>query len=254
MMYLQDFVKEIDVESTVKYLREVMRIEDDSTYEEQVDLYTYFVNKLSSLTIIPHDDCIILGFYIRDSLNEELFNYDNREEIYVSGYYIDDIKVNEVEIKRISEYDKCNLTLDMYDSIFNSDFIDDMPVNIALDFIAWEDVLGWCVDENNINKCGKEAFGANVLNELSFNGITEEAHQERLDSLKERLDDFKEIMKLPEEEREKHFHSIDEVFDDLGITDDRTEEEKERDNNQVKLDAIYNCISKCQVFRDYLEG
>ena len=64
--YLQEFLKDISIEDSVKYLRSKLMVEDNLTLDEQIDMYYYLVNTLISKKYKPFDDHVLLGYYVKD--------------------------------------------------------------------------------------------------------------------------------------------------------------------------------------------
>lgn len=62
----------------------------------------------------------------------------------------------------------------------------------AIDFIPWEEVLGYQVNINE-NETTNEEFAFHVLYDMSFDGFYEKVREESLNHLKSRIDNFKEM-------------------------------------------------------------
>lgn len=67
--------------------------------------------------------------------------------------------------------------------------------------------------------------------------MTEESQEKRRNELDESIRNTNEILKLPGEEQEKHFHPVEDLFTELGIIDERTEKEKEEAIRQMYVDS-----------------
>ncbi len=67
---------------------------------------------------------------------------------------------------------------------------------------------------------------AYIIFEMTFFGFDEKQAEQERKKLKESLVEMEQLDSLPPEEREKHFYTLEDVRKELGITDDRTEEEK----------------------------
>ena len=246
-MYLQEFLKDISIEDSVKYLRSKLMVEDNLTLDEQIDMYYYLVNTLISKKYKPFDDHVLLGYYVKDFFADE-----KSPVITVSGFIHEEIEEGKERILELAKLEEKDFSIELYNKLIRINN-DNFPSNYCFDFTPWNEVLGWKVDEENIKSIDKNAFTAYVLNELSFNGITEESQESRLGELTERVEEFNEIMELPEEEREKHFVKSEVVFSELGIKDERTPEEKEAEDRQIKRDIFYNLISEAKVLKKYMK-
>ena len=225
-MVLLDFINQIKLNDCVEYLRNELNCTDEMSSAEQFDMYSFFINELKKIEPVENkDNYILIGYFVKD-----YFSDDDKASIIasVSAYKKDEImnqknsiieEANEIipnsklkkEIKRLyATYIKDQSFIDSY----------------AFDITPWASVLNYEVDKENIERIGHAAFGAVILEELSFNGIIEEDHQERIDELMARADEVHELFKLPEEEREKHFVSAEVVFEDLFEDMDQEELEK----------------------------
>lgn len=100
-------------------------------------------------------------------------------------------------------------------------------------FGSREDILCYIVPPHIIGTDEQYQLLASVIFEMTFFGFDEKKSEQKQNelekSLEERLEEMEQLDALPPEEREKHFYLSDEIEKELGITDDRTEEEKARD-------------------------
>ena len=112
------------------------------------------------------------------------------------------------------------------------------PQAYGYEFSRWEEILGAEVYPENYNHIGKIGFIAAALYELSFNGFTREEQESRREELDESIREADEISALSEEEREKHYHTLDELQEKWGFEDTRTEQEKEEDYRKMILDCV----------------
>ena len=237
-MYLQDWLHQIPLKESIDYLREYLYCTDGLTSEEQFYLYTHFLETLNNIEKVPSNDFVLLGVICKDCFEV------SDSVVRVSGYSLSEINSCKDEICRIARYNKFNIWPLWYEDIFVMD--NRLPDGYGFDFCEWKEVLGWKVDEKNIKEVGEAAFGAYILEELSFNGITEDGHLDRLQQMHDRIAEYEEIMKLPEEEREEYF--VKSVVD-LGDF----EEEDSKDQDSTTCDLIYNCISKAQMLKKFMK-
>ena len=134
-----------------------------------------------------------------------------------------------------------------------------MPQSYAYEFSEWSEILGYTVNEDNIARYNKNAFIASILWEMTFNGMNEESQVERREELKASADEVERLMQLPEEEREKHFVSFDDVLKQWEeeypeLKDTRTEEEKEADMLQVWKNSIECTIGQYGALKAYVQS
>lgn len=243
-MYLQEWLKEIPIIDSVTYLREKMNCDDKMSLDDQIVMYIYFIDKLTKINIVPHDDMVLLSRCLSNRYDGNTF------EVSVSGFSYEEIEEAKSEILKASKYDLLNIDMSWYASLVQGEGT--LPSNYCFDFTPWEDSLGWRVDPENIKTVGAAPFGAYILEELSFNGIDEDSQQERIGELTERVEETNRILELPEEEWSKYFTKATDVFKELGFTDDRTKEEKERDDFNMRYDAIYNYISLAKTIKKHM--
>ena len=243
-MFLQEWLKEIPLIDSVTYLREKMNCDDKMSLKDQIAMYGYFVGKLLKINIVPHDDMVLLSHCVSNRYDGNTF------EVSVSGFSYEEIKEAKIEIIKASEYDLLNIDISWYASLVHGG--GDLPNNYCFDFTPWENSLGWRVDPENIKTVGATPFSAYVLEELSFNGIDQDSQQERIGELTERVEETKRIFELPEEEWPNYFTKANDVFKELGFTDDRTKEEKERDEFNMRYDIIYNYISLAKTLKRHM--
>lgn len=125
------------------------------------------------------------------------------------------------------------------------DWIKEQPylTSYGYDFSPWEDWLGLMVDEESMERHGIARSLAGILLEMTFNGVTREDQEERRDELRALADELDElILQMPEEEQKKHLHSLDELREEIGWKDERTQEEKDADMNRLRREMLKNCI------------
>lgn len=104
-----------------------------------------------------------------------------------------------------------------------------MPESYGYDFMDWDEVLGSEVLYDNIERMGKDDFIADVLFEMSFNGMTEERQKERLEQLEEALRETERIFSLPLEERIAY-------YSEHNITDSDRQSVSEEEMRQIHLE------------------
>ena len=255
-MTFYDLLKEVKAEDVVRN-QECDRFaplpgEEEITEEEKIQIYKHFIDKLLSLTPAENKDKkVLLGAKCRDT-------YINNETITdVALYYIDDV------LTAMTEYypeEKNNLSDEELEQEFKKRVnATTLPSGYAYEFNEWEDILGYEVDEDNVNAIGKEKFAGIVLYEMSFNGFDRESQDERREDLENRMKEFEEIKTLPKEEQEKRYVPIEKVFNDLAekLGDDNlrwkepTEEERKEMRRILNRDWMWNSVEKAKVFDAY---
>jgi hypothetical protein len=86
---------------------------------------------------------------------------------------------------------------------------------------------------------------------MTFFGYTEAEVDRERKKLDEAIAEEEAIRQLPPEEQAKHFHSADEVFAQLGIQDDRTEEEKEQARRALYQESLENRLRIYELLTKY---
>lgn len=112
-----------------------------------------------------------------------------------------------------------------------------LPQAVGYFFSPWEECLAAEINEGNLERIGIDSIIEAFIYEISFNGMTEESQEKRRNELDESIRNTNEILKLPREEQEKHFHPVEDLFKKLGIVDERTEEEKKESIRQMYVDS-----------------
>lgn len=93
-------------------------------------------------------------------------------------------------------------------------------------FSPREKIISYKVPAHIIGTDEQYQLLASVIFEMTFFGFDEKHAEQERKKLKESLVEMEQLDSLPPEEREKHFYSIEDIRKELGISDDRTEEEK----------------------------
>ena len=127
-----------------------------------------------------------------------------------------------------------------------------LPDSYAYDLSPWEEILGYEVDPYNILEVGPIPLAVAVLWEMTFFGFDESRVDAEREELHRHAEELDEILKLPKEEREKHFMPAEKVFAELGIPE-RTEEEKQAAHRRMSREIAENGLRKYHAMRAYLE-
>ena len=83
---------------------------------------------------------------------------------------------------------------------------------------------------------------ASVIFEMTFFGFDEKHAEQERKKLKESLVEMEQLDSLPPEERKKNTYTLEEVRKELGITDNRTEEEKAFDKIVGRKETLITLI------------
>ena len=255
-MLLYDLLKKADIGKVIE--EDPIKTYDVVPEEERCDVYERFVNKLLDKEVfnIPG---ILLGIEKYDAI-------ENETCVDVGVYYRDEI---ESKIANISEICNTKPAKEMTEQEI-SEFLemvrtDDpcepyLPSGYAFEFSDWEEILGWDVDQVNIDSVGVNRFLSYVLFEMSFNGFEEPSQEERRKELESRIEEYEEIKKLPVEEQEKHFVSVnvEDMFKELsekyGVElPKKTEEEKEKERRELNYSIVLNLQNEAHMLMDFFK-
>lgn len=135
---------------------------------------------------------------------EEIWE-DGVPGIYSSFYKKADFEKLLAKAENIQIPDKCKdeEPAEYYKKIIFEWFGDGSVNSYGYEFLPWEEVLGAEVFLSNAESYDRDAFAADILWELSFNGYTAEEQKERHKELEKAIEEVKEMSSLPKEEREK---------------------------------------------------
>ena len=253
-MLLYDLLKKADIGKVIE--EDPIKTYDVVPEEERLDAYERFVNKLLDKEVfnIPG---ILLGIEKYDAI-------ENETCVDVGVYYRDEI---ESKIANISEICNTKPAKEMTEQEI-SEFLemvrtDDpcepyLPSGYAFEFSDWEEILGWDVDEKNLETIGVNKFLSFVLFEMTFNGFDEMSQEERKNELNSRLEEFEELRKLPQEEQDKHFIFSEDVFKELSDKYGfelpvKTEEEKEKERKNVEYSIVLNMQNEAHMLMDFFK-
>lgn len=242
-MVLQEFLKNIDIRKVAVTIKK-MGFDEEFAPEEVEAAYTKFIRMLLTLKPNASDD-IMLAIPC-------MWDFDEAHPIYTESSLLKKkdllVPIPEIALPAapIEEMD-----MQSAEEWFNKFIAAGLPQSYAYEFSPWEDILGAEIDADNLSVYDEFEFAASVLNELSFNGFTRESQKERRDDLDRSIKECEKYMKLPPEERDKHFVPMDDVFSELGLHDTRTEEEKEADMLDMHRAMVFNAAEKYKAIRRY---
>ena len=271
-MILYDLFKKANVDEIVK-IYEKQREEDEHSLErknslspkEERELYRYFIDKMLEKTPKENkDESVLLG---QTLINNAYFDEDIRFAVDVACYKKEELRKKrntieeiakikpayEMSVRQIKDFLEASKPKNPNDWL--------IPLGYAYEFTEWETVLGWDVDEENVNEIGVNEFLAYVIDEMTFNGFFEESQKERRDELQKNIDEYEELMKLPKEEQEEHFVPMEELTEKLGLKkEDESEKDKiinkiEKEVSDVRFtyEAMYNLQSDAKMMLALLE-
>lgn len=84
------------------------------------------------------------------------------------------------------------------------------------EFSEWGEVLSTPVIMPNLRRVPYVEFVADILWEMSFCGYTREDQEKAVQRLDKAMEESRKISELPEEERKKHTHTLNELYEECG--------------------------------------
>lgn len=190
----------------------------ESKHDAITQMLEELIQKLSNYEVVESDNILYVAELIDEGeLHYDVYFYKNTdvEQWKNSANY----NFKPPTVTQIS-----NSTIEEIDQLFEGF---ELPQGCSFSFVSWSEVLGYQVNMENLEHIGKLKYVAAFLDELTFFGIEEEEMEKEREELDSRCKELDEINKLPPEEQEKHFTSAKDLFEELGLTDERTDEEKE---------------------------
>lgn len=104
------------------------------------------------------------------------------------------------------------------------------PDFYAIDLMDWADIVSCEVSEMSIEKYGKAAVAAHIYYEMTFFGNIKSEHDERIAEVIESLE---QSIKESEDPDSGRYYTLKELREELGIKDERTEEEIEAERQKT---------------------
>lgn len=234
-MLIQDILKECNLKNIAE--NEYERVSEfpgvNTTPEFVEEKLIEFIEKLKKYDAKDETPTIILGMRGVEEGKEYI-----SAEMYLMCDFVEkmkempDISTEEIPTdEEIETWDKDRLIK------YSTDTYAILPQAVGYFLSPWEECLAAEINEGNLERIGIDSVIGAFLHELSFNGMTEESQEKRRNELDESIRNTNEILMLPKEEQDKHFHSIKDLFEELGIVDKRTEKEKEEAIRQMYVDS-----------------
>ena len=246
-MIVQEFLKQADIEKQVELI-----MASQPSYEEPYDKdkvrenMTEFINMLLTLTPKVSDDYIMIyQKYYDTDIDDEIKEYSIMELYKKDELQKSLDKIHGME-NPVTYYNESMSKDDLKGLVQKYDF---MPHGYGYEFNEWEETLGYEVYTKNLTAENIQDALYNILYEMTFNGMTRETQEERKNELDDSIKETEELLKLPEEERKKHFKDakeLFELFDDVSIT--------KKELNESERLLWYCSLKSCLYLFDLLKG
>lgn len=213
-MTVQELLKSVDeTEFIQEYLRNdgqtiEMLLDPQYTFEQKEQMLNRFktalsksLNALREMPVEPQDEFIVFAVpYNEDGCGGWHSYMCKREEIE-----------NHENIERVETY--------------------------GYEFDTFENVLSYDVSKTCLYMHDELFVAVAIYDEMTFFGIDVEKRNEKVEEESEKIE---ESLKECEEHNFENCRPIQELFDELGWKDERTEKEKEFDHKKIHIDGEHN--------------
>lgn len=148
--------------------------------------------------------------------------WDDETSSYTSSYYkkkdLEALIERAVSVDIPEEIEK-NQPAEYYEKICDTWYEkanENQITSFGYEFSEWGEVLGTPVIMSNLRRVPYVEFVADILWEMSFCGYTREDQERVVHKLDKAMEESRKISELPEEERKKHTHTLDELYEECG--------------------------------------
>lgn len=242
-MTIQDIIKQADFKFVAKkeadrhcymYGKEFSE-EKISRIEENMK---HFVEMLGALKVKKNNCIMVPDFYWEDGKRSTISAYREKTDFEKVIHRITEDRAKWEALANTNI--DTNLSYETYKKMMY-EYEDVFIQSYGIEFSVWEDILGAEVIDFFPEGLNKDEFIEDILEELSFNGLTREQQDERRKELDDSIQELEEIRKLPEKEQEKHLKTLDldRLWEDLGI-ERESEEERQESQRLMMLDCVRN--------------
>jgi len=218
----------------------------DSAFDDRGlarDSYQSLIEDLRGRAIAPDGQHIILG---------HRYLYDGRYVTDVSLFSKKDIRDDFAPMPEMDGIEDIAALFD--DDVERLLYMKSVPTSWAIDFISWDELMGYDLDDGNVQDVGSAELLAALLYEMTFWGMEEADMEVERDELERRGKELDKIMELPPDARKEHLKSADDVMADLGVMDTRSDEEWDADIKAMHREDLYNKLQVYRAVKKYKEG
>lgn len=198
------------------------------------------LKELTQMDVVESDDVLL----VVERLSEEEVYYD------ATTYPIDELwkwkdspesSKNTPTKEEIFQFsmDECNELFQKFT----------LPQGYSFMMTPRQETMGYKVNQANVEYLGAVTYVAAFLDELTFFGFDEEDTVAEKEELDRRCEDLEKARALPPEEQEKYLIPAEKVWERLGITDERSEEEKEADHLLWRREAVIDYVNKIKMLQ-----
>ncbi len=250
-----------------EYIKQLDLPKDD--HEKSIAFVSDFIEKLLTIEPVLSDNDVIINSNYIDSFSDNI-------ETSTSVYYISEIKkyfkpvdfFDELEGLTLDELtDDVDRLAEKFIALMNkrseytiekgSDSFPGWVRGFSYTMTDWNKVLGWLIPDFALETKEIVRYASQIIYELTFFGYEEQDMLEEKEKLNKSIREVKEIEKLSEEEKKKHYKSANELFDELGIIDERSDEEKQYDERKsyrcMTLNGLYQYRAIKRVYNEIIQ-
>jgi hypothetical protein len=234
---VKDLIERYPAEDIVNEVIDLCSV-DDAEHDDIFQAHLELIQQIKAIQPVDTEH-LILGYYYVD---------EGKEYLDTLLYRKADIRAFDPD-SELSHIDSIAGLAD--DEIERLSHLHLLPESYAYELCPWSEILGYEICEDNAKEIGPTRLAAAVIYEMTFCGLTEAEVAAEREKLDESLTEAETIWQLPPEERDKHLYSADELFAELGIRDERTDEDKERAYRALCREVlenhlrIYKLLTEC---------
>ncbi|ORU00512.1 hypothetical protein D081_1035 [Anaerovibrio sp. JC8] len=234
---VQELLKLVDLDAIVRKTIESDNVLSVHDYGKISRSWSDFLSRMASYSYVKSDDIAVFSS-VWDNWDGEVDEY-----IDVCLYKRDELSKYCTAIAKRSFHSFDNLKNLPTDEIkrYIREINEGRPEGYAFEFNLWSEILGYQVSVGNLQRIGLQDCIFAMLEEMTFNGMTEESQKEHRQELDASIKEIEEIEKMPLEEQKKFFHDYEDLRKELGVSEDtRSEEEKEEEDRSF---ALYHALT-----------
>lgn len=238
-MLLQNALKQVDLNRLVDICTSDLP-NTKAAIEYRKKLYEYIVG-LCNMPVVESNELL----YVRKVHDVDEDYYDasvlHEWKLTTLKQSYDNMQTFVSEKRQDEAYKMFSDDYQAFDKLFYT------PEAYAFELTPTNQVLGYHIYLDFYNEEEQYQVLKAIIDELTFCGFEDDGKEKTLNSLRESMKEVDEILKLPQEEQDKHFHTVKEIFPDY---QGPTEEDRIiARNNMVdetfrKIDFLYHYLTE----------
>lgn len=240
-MIVKDLLDSYNIENVTSVIMEIASV-DESDRRSVKKAHSLYIQRIRSIEPV-NTNHIIFGVSL---LND---GKETPDALLFSKSEIDESLLSDSMLSTLKNIQ--SLDLNDIEQILETTTL---PASYAFEFSPWNEILGYELFVPNVNSFGADKLLAVIIYEMTFCGFTEEDHQKEVQKLHEAISEAESIQSLPEEERKKYYKNAEDIFAEFGYKDTRTEEEKQREQEQLYRETLINKINTYKILAAYYDN